>query len=100
VAVTDQGIGISRDNIARLFTRFGRILTPETEHLKGTGLGLFLARQLARLQGGDITVASVKGEGSTFTLVLPVAQVAASPDGASDGAVRAEPEKSPAADKS
>jgi signal transduction histidine kinase len=91
VAVTDEGLGISRDSMAKLFTRFGRILTPETEHLKGTGLGLFLGRQLARLQGGDITVASVEGKGSTFTLQLPVAGAAASPDGASDGATEVAP---------
>jgi len=71
VAVTDHGLGISREDMVTLFTRFGRVITPETEHLKGTGLGLFLGRQLARLQGGDITVASVPGEGSTFTLQLP-----------------------------
>jgi len=84
VAVTDEGLGISRESMATLFTRFGRIITPETEHLKGTGLGLFLGRQLARLQGGDITVGSVEGSGSTFTLQLPLAG-GASPDGASDG---------------
>jgi len=72
VAVTDEGLGIAREHMPALFTRFGRVVTPQTEHLKGTGLGLFLARQLARLQGGDITVASVEGEGSTFTLQLPV----------------------------
>ena len=81
VAVTDHGLGISRENLPTLFTRFGRVITPETEHLKGTGLGLFLARQLAQLQGGDITVASVEGKGSTFTLQLPVA---GSQDGAGD----------------
>ena len=73
VAVSDEGIGIAREHLATLFTRFGRILTPETEHLKGTGLGLFLARQLARLQDGEITVTSEVGNGSTFTLQLPVA---------------------------
>ncbi len=71
VAVTDEGIGIANENLGVLFTRFGRVLTPETEHLKGTGLGLFLGRQLARLQGGDILVTSVEGKGSTFTLQLP-----------------------------
>jgi signal transduction histidine kinase len=73
VAVTDEGLGISREGMATLFTRFGRVITPQTEHLKGTGLGLFLARQLARLQGGDIAVTSVEGKGSTFTLQLPAA---------------------------
>jgi len=71
VVVKDQGLGIAREHMPTLFTRFGRIVTPETEHLQGTGLGLYLARQLARLQGGDITVESVAGEGSTFTLHLP-----------------------------
>jgi len=79
-----------------LFTRFGRVITPQTEHLKGTGLGLFLGRQLARMQGGDITVASVEGKGSTFTLQLPFAIVAESASAglmetpASDGELRAD----------
>jgi signal transduction histidine kinase len=81
VAVTDEGLGIAHEDLATLFTRFGRVITPRTEHLRGTGLGLFLARQLARLQGGDITVASVEGKGSTFTLQLP----AVSHDGSADG---------------
>jgi signal transduction histidine kinase len=81
VMVTDKGLGIAREDLAKLFTRFGRVITPQTEHLKGTGLGLFLARQLARLQGGDITVASIEGKGSTFTLQLPMV----SPDGSPDG---------------
>ena len=90
VSITDEGIGIPRDGMATLFTRFGRVITPETEHLKGTGLGLFLGRQLARLQGGDITVASVAGKGSTFTLQLPtvsgVEPAAATEEGSADGA--------------
>jgi signal transduction histidine kinase len=73
VAVSDEGLGIAPANFAVLFTRFGRVITPETEHLKGTGLGLFLGRQLARMQGGDISVASTLGQGSTFTLHFPVA---------------------------
>jgi len=81
VTVTDEGLGIAREDLATLFTRFGRVITPQTEHLTGTGLGLFLARQLARLQGGDITVASVEAKGSTFTLQLP----AVSQDGSAGG---------------
>ena len=92
VAVSDEGLGISPENIGTLFTRFGRIVTPETEHLKGTGLGLFLARQLARLQGGDITLVTEPGKGSTFTLHLPVATAADAPEaGANGGAVAAQP---------
>jgi signal transduction histidine kinase len=73
VAVSDEGLGISAESLPLLFTRFGRVITPDTEHLKGTGLGLFLGRQLARMQGGDITVLSTEGQGSTFTLHLPTA---------------------------
>lgn len=87
VAVTDQGLGIAHDDLPTLFTRFGRVITPQTEHLKGTGLGLFLGRQLARLQGGDITVASVEGKGSTFTLQLPTA-------GSGEPAATAPPDRS------
>jgi signal transduction histidine kinase len=73
VSVKDQGVGIAKGDLPILFTRFGRVSTPETDHLPGTGLGLYLGRQLARLQGGEITVDSDPGRGSTFTLHLPVA---------------------------
>ena len=69
----DHGIGISAEQVPFLFTRFGRLVTPETSHIRGTGLGLYLARETARLHGGDIVVASRAGEGSTFTITLPVA---------------------------
>jgi signal transduction histidine kinase len=72
LSVKDTGIGIATDDLPILFTRFGRVSNSSTNHFPGTGLGLFLGRQLARLQGGEITVASVVGEGSTFTLHLPV----------------------------
>jgi two-component system sensor histidine kinase SenX3 len=71
VAVHDQGVGIAAEDIGRLFTRFGRIVTPETAGIGGTGLGLYLARDLARRHGGDVRVESRPGEGSTFTLRLP-----------------------------
>ena len=82
VSVVDEGLGIAPEGMQVLFTRFGRVITPETEYLKGTGLGLFLGRQLARLQGGDITVVSTPGKGSTFTLHLPTVTAA---DGVSNG---------------
>jgi signal transduction histidine kinase len=74
VSVRDRGVGIAKDDLPILFTRFGRVSTPETVHLPGTGLGLYLGRQLARLHGGEITVDSDPGRGSTFTLHLPVAE--------------------------
>ena len=76
VAVTDHGVGIPADRFDRLFTRFGRIITPETSHIPGTGLGLYLSRELARLHGGDITATSVHGQGSTFTLAVPLMEEA------------------------
>jgi signal transduction histidine kinase len=72
VAVKDSGLGIAQGDLPILFTRFGRISTPHTDHLPGTGLGLYLGRQLARLHGGEITVESAPGKGSTFTLHLPL----------------------------
>jgi signal transduction histidine kinase len=74
VSVKDHGVGIAKDDLPILFTRFGRVSTPETDHLPGTGLGLYLGRQLARLHGGEITVDSDRGRGSTFTLHLPVTE--------------------------
>lgn len=72
--VRDHGLGIAAADLKSLFTRFGRILTPENSHIPGTGLGLHICRSLARMHGGDIGVESSPGEGSTFTLVLPLAR--------------------------
>jgi signal transduction histidine kinase len=73
VLIRDHGIGINAEQAHMLFTRFGRLVTPETSHIRGTGLGLYLARETARLHGGDIQVDSTPGGGSTFTVVLPLA---------------------------
>ncbi len=70
--VTDQGMGIKRADIGKLFTRFGRIVTAENAHIPGTGLGLYICRELARRHGGDLTVKSSPGKGTTFTLRLPL----------------------------
>jgi signal transduction histidine kinase len=72
VTVRDHGLGIAPEDMDRLFTRFGRIVTAENSHILGTGLGLHLARELIRMQGGDITATSTPGEGSTFVLSLPL----------------------------
>jgi two-component system sensor histidine kinase/response regulator len=73
VAVTDAGIGIRAEDLPRLFTRFGRVVPAEYRQIPGTGLGLYMARELARKHGGDITAVSEAGAGSTFTLTLPLA---------------------------
>jgi signal transduction histidine kinase len=72
VSVRDRGLGIAAADLPRIFSRFGRIVTPENSAIAGTGLGLHLARDTVRRHGGDITVESAPGEGSTFTLTLPL----------------------------
>ena len=69
LSVRDHGIGIAPEDMDRLFVRFSR-LAPRSD-VPGTGLGLYLARELARLHGGDIIAVSRPGEGSEFTLSLP-----------------------------
>ena len=70
ISVTDQGIGISQEDQANLFSRFVRI--ESTEHVKGTGLGLWLSREIARMHGGDLSVTSEVGHGSTFNFTVPL----------------------------
>ena len=72
VSVEDEGIGVAEAAMGRLFTRFGRVVTPDNAHIDGTGLGLYLAREIARHHGGDILVESREGRGSRFTLALPI----------------------------
>jgi signal transduction histidine kinase len=72
VSVADSGVGISSDDLSRLFNRFERLQNPKTRTVGGTGLGLYLSRELARQHGGDIEVRSEPERGSTFTLSLPL----------------------------
>ncbi|MEP6753288.1 MAG: HAMP domain-containing sensor histidine kinase [Candidatus Dormiibacterota bacterium] len=74
VAVTDEGIGITEEDQARLFSRFVRIETKATQSVSGTGLGLWLSREIARMHDGDLTVESTPGRGSTFTLRVPLSR--------------------------
>ncbi|HZX56610.1 MAG TPA: ATP-binding protein, partial [Ilumatobacteraceae bacterium] len=77
VAVTDRGPGIASDSQERIFERFERL--EESRKQTGTGLGLYITRRLARAMGGDVTVSSVPGAGSTFLLRLPASPVALQP---------------------
>jgi signal transduction histidine kinase len=72
IAVADEGRGIAKEHLPRLFERFYRVPSP-THETKGVGLGLALCREVARAHGGDVTVASQVGKGSTFTLRIPLA---------------------------
>ena len=76
-AVSDTGIGISPGHREAVFEPFRQVDGSPTRHHGGIGLGLALARKMARLLGGDIELESTVGRGSTFTLVLPCAEPAA-----------------------
>lgn len=72
VSVTDEGVGIRPEEIPHLFERFRQIERERMEQ-QGVGLGLAIAQELIRLHGGDITVESIYGVGSRFTIRLPLA---------------------------
>jgi two-component system, NtrC family, sensor kinase len=70
-AVSDTGIGMTSDQQAKLFKVFSQADATTAQHFGGTGLGLAITRKLARMMGGDVTVASEPGKGSVFTVRLP-----------------------------
>ncbi|NJO83597.1 MAG: GAF domain-containing protein [Blastochloris sp.] len=72
IAVIDNGIGISPEDQARIFERFYRVRHAETETIEGTGLGLALVKKLVEAHGGQLGLESALGEGSTFTVTLPL----------------------------
>ena len=72
-SVADNGVGMSEEELTKLFTKFFRAEAPGMENVPGTGLGLCIVKNLIELQGGEITVSSEVGRGSVFTIILPVA---------------------------
>ena len=70
IDIADTGIGISSDDYTKIFTRFYRVRASGTERIEGTGLGLFIAREILRQQNGNITVSSKTGQGSVFAIFL------------------------------
>jgi PAS domain S-box-containing protein len=71
--VTDHGVGIGKSQIDRLFTKFGRIFNPLSVQAGGTGLGLYIVKNLVESHGGRIWVTSQEGKGSKFNFSLPIA---------------------------
>jgi two-component system sensor histidine kinase SenX3 len=73
IVVSDHGIGVPSRDLERIFERFYRVDQARSRDTGGTGLGLSIVRHVAQAHGGDISVESVEGEGSTFRLRLPLA---------------------------
>ncbi len=82
--VRDTGIGMTPEQLGKLFQAFSQADASTTRKFGGTGLGLTISRQFCRLMGGDLTVESVIDEGSTFTATLP-RQVVEKPGAPADG---------------
>jgi len=72
-SVADQGLGIAPEHLEHIFERFYRVDTPRTREIGGTGLGLAICARIVEEHGGRIEAQSVEGEGSTFTVTLPLA---------------------------
>ncbi|CAM5729622.1 Adaptive-response sensory-kinase SasA [Streptomyces hirsutus] len=92
IAVTDQGIGISEKEKERVFERFYRVDPARSRATGGTGLGLAIVKHVAASHGGEVTVWSAEGQGSTFTLRLPEAAAAPTRDRAPRPSHQDEPE--------
>jgi len=73
ITVSDQGCGIDKTHLPRLFERFYRVDKARSRQLGGTGLGLAIVKHIAEAHGGRVSVESTPGKGSTFTIHLPAA---------------------------
>jgi two-component system phosphate regulon sensor histidine kinase PhoR len=71
ITVVDEGVGISRQHLSRLFERFYRVDKARSRNMGGTGLGLSIVKHIAQIHGGRVSVESVVGRGSTFRIQLP-----------------------------
>ena len=75
ISVEDRGIGIPLDELATIFERFQRASNVRDKKISGTGIGLTYAQEMVKLHGGTISVESREGQGSTFTVRLPLKAV-------------------------
>jgi signal transduction histidine kinase len=71
IAVADSGIGMTREQMGNLFQEFSQASSSTASKYGGTGLGLAISRRFCQMMGGDLTVESEPGRGSTFTIRLP-----------------------------
>jgi signal transduction histidine kinase len=72
IEVTDRGVGVAAEDVARLTEKFYRVSSPENQQVPGTGLGLALVEHMAKAHGGELRIRSVVGRGSTFSIHLPM----------------------------
>ena len=81
LSVADRGIGIAPHEIGQVMQPFTQLESAHARRYQGTGLGLTIARNLAELQGGDLTIESTLGEGTVITLTLPAGRALAAAPG-------------------
>lgn len=72
ITIADQGVGIPKDHLPKIFSKFSRIDNPLTREVEGTGLGLFITKSLTLAMNGEIEVESELNKGTTFTVTLPI----------------------------
>jgi signal transduction histidine kinase len=79
LAISDRGIGIPASELGAVFARFGRATNARRKGISGSGVGLYVSRKIVEVHGGSIAVQSKEGEGSTFSVTLPLANSAGQP---------------------
>jgi signal transduction histidine kinase len=72
IRISDTGIGMTKDQVDHLFDKFYRVKTKETEEISGTGLGLWITKQLVEKMNGEISIESIKDKGTDFVVIFPV----------------------------